>query len=289
MDRILRDAGGVLTLRNYDANGDLADVDGANAPSGASQVTDSAGTVVAGFTFARTGTGVYTCTLPANLEVLDRYAISWAWANGQSRASEFELVGGFLFTIPDVRAFDPALADETTYPDARIIQARGHVEDVFEHQRTTGMAFRPRGRRVDVDGTGTRGLFLPDTHLRLVRAVTMDGTAFTSGELADVAVYPHGEIVRATLGTFTAGIRNVQVLYEFGEGAVPGDVWQAALKLARYALAPGPMDGDGRATAQFNEFGGFRLTIAGRDGPTGLPDVDAVLDRYRAAPAMGFA
>jgi hypothetical protein len=32
----------------------------------------------------------------------------------------------------------------------------------------------------------------------------------------------------------------------------------------------------------------FRITIAGRDGETGIPDVDSVLERYsRLLPAVG--
>jgi len=288
MDRVLRDAGGKVTLTTYDSNGDPADVDGITNPAAGSQVTDSAGAVVAGFTFARTGPGVYDCTFPGNFDTLDLYDVFWVWSNGQSRRTQFELVGGFLFTLADVRAYDAAFT-ETAYPDAKLIDTREKVEDTFEGARTTGVAFRPRGRREFLDGTGTTCLFVSASLLRRVLSVKIDGVAFTGPELADLKVYEHGEIIRDELGTFARGLRNVEVLYEHGFGSVPGDVWEAGLVLNKYVMAKGPMDGDGRATAVFTEFGGYRLTIAGRDGWTGLPDVDAVLGRYSRAAALGFA
>jgi len=44
-----------------------------------------------------------------------------------------------------------------------------------------------------------------------------------------------------------------------------------------------PADGLGLEVNRLG-VGGYRLTIAGRDGSTGLPEVDAVIDQFGRAP-----
>jgi hypothetical protein len=59
------------------------------------------------------------------------------------------------------------------------------------------------------------------------------------------------------------------------------------MKYARYLLLNSVLDQNERATAVFTEASGYRLTIAGRDGPTGLPEVDAVLQQFgRKVPGL---
>jgi hypothetical protein len=276
MDRVLRDAAGQLDLLTYDSTGALADVDGTNAPTVV--VTDSAGVVVAGFTPSYTATGTYQATLPANLEVLDTYEVAWNFANGQTRSSEFELVGGFLFSIADVRALNSQLADTINFPAALIRRVRAEVEDVFEDPKITGRAFRPRGRRISLDGTGTDTVTLPDFDIVRLVSASVDGLALT---LSDVTIQPWGGL---TLGpsTWTSGRGNVSLLYEYGFRAAPSKVRREALVLAKSYLQESPLQ-EGRATAVFTDIGGYRLTIAGRDGWTGIPSVDACLMQYSLA------
>lgn len=274
MDMILRDAGGQMDLLTYDSAGALADVDGTNPPTIA--VVDSAGTTVAGFTPSRTGAGTYKALLPANLDTLDTYRAVWSWPNGQSRRSEFELVGGFLFTVAELQAYDTDLATLTA---AKITAARTIVEDLFEHPQVTNRAFRPRGRREYLDGTDTAELLVSGLNTYAVVSAKSNGSALTAGDLLDLKVFPHGAIQREFNGTWLGGVRNIEVLYEYGERQVPADITRAALRYAAYLLTKSAFDQE-RATAQFNDVGGFRLTIAGRDGPTGLPSVDSVLARY---------
>lgn len=276
MDRILRDAGGQQVLTNYDANGDAANVDGANAP--VAVVTDSGGTVVAGFTTAAPNpTGVYTLTFPVNFDVLDTYDVVWTWANGQSRRSGFELVGGFLFAIAELRAFDAVLASETAYPDARLIDVREAVEERME--KAAHVAFRARGARELLDGSSDGEIFLHNRRPIRVVSASIAGVALSADELADVAVYPGGRLMRRS-GSWTAKERQVEVLYEHGYPETPAPVHDAALRYGRHLAVKTAFDDADRATAAFTELGGYRLTIAGRDGPTGLPEVDAVIEQF---------
>jgi hypothetical protein len=283
VDRLLRDAGGEQTLTSYDTNGDLADVNGAEAPTVV--VTDSGGTAVAGFTAARTSTGVYKLTLPGNLEVLDNYSVVWSWTNGQSRRTSFELIGGFLFALAELRAFDAVLANETTYPDARLLDVREAVEERME--RNARVAFRPRGAREFLDGDGGRTLILQHRRPIRVVAASVAGTALTAGELEDLALYPTGKVIRRS-GTWGGNEREVEVLYEHGYEVTPAPVHEAALRFARHVAVKTVFDDADRATAAITELGGYRLTIAGRDGPTGLPEVDAVIKQFGVR-TPGFA
>jgi hypothetical protein len=274
MDEILRGAGGTQTLRTYDADGNPADVDGTNPPT--VQVTDSAGATVPGFSASRSSVGVYTLEVPASLQVLDVYQVAWSWPNGQSRRTAFELVGGFLFSVADARslAADP-LADATRYPAEDIVRAREAVSERFE--RWCGLAFRPRGRRAVLDGTGRSLLVLPDERCLRIVSVQVDGQALTSEQLGQLRLDPAG-LLRWVSGTWPVGVDNVVVLYEHGYDPTPEPVVRAAVRYARHLLAGSPYDD--RATAVFTDVGGFRLNLAGRDGPTGLPEVDAVLAEY---------
>ena len=88
---------------------------------------------------------------------------------------------------------------------------------------------------------------------------------------------------------WTAGVGNVAVLYEHGRRSPEAPVKRAGIRLAKSVLLPSPLTADERATAVFTDIGGYRLTLPGRDGPTGLPDVDAVLDQFgRLSGRIGF-
>ncbi|HXF72679.1 MAG TPA: hypothetical protein VNO79_08750 [Actinomycetota bacterium] len=277
MDRLLRDAGGKIELLSYDETGALADVNGTEVPQ--VTVTDSAGVAVPGFTPSRPSAGTYQATLPGDLDTLDLYDVLWTWSNGQSRRSRFELVGGFFFSIADVRDFDPVLTDAAKYPASKIRAVRGVIEERFEAY--CRVAFVPRGRRAVISGGGTSTLLLPDMEVHRLVQVKVDGTALTQAELAEVKVHPFG-MLEWDGGTFAEGIRNVEVLYEHGFRSVPAPIQRAALRYAKALLVSATYDD--RATAVFTDVGGFRLTLAGRDGPTGLPEVDATLAEFRRAP-----
>lgn len=277
MNEVLAGAGGTVQLTFYDANGDPVDPGAVTAT-----VKDSAGVEIAGSPFGTTGTSTRSFTLPVTLAVLDVYSVTWNVPDGSKRYSAFEMVGGFVFTLADLRAFDAELT-EAAYSDARVRAAREYVQEVFEDESVTGVAFRPRGRRAKRDGTDTTDLVLPDPLPRSVVSAKVDDVALTAAELADLVLYRHGKVRRKS-GRWSAGIGNVEVFYEHGHAERPAPINEAALRLARHVLVRSGMASD-RATVQFTEIGAFRLSVAGRDGWTGLPEVDAVLKQYAWARA----
>ncbi len=280
MDEIVRGAGGYAVLRNYDADGNPADVDGTNDPT--VTVTDSSGTAVPGLTAQRTAVGVYRLTVPATLQTLDVYDVLWSWANGQSRRSRFEVVGAVLFELAALRASDPVLADQTAYPAETLAEVRRAVSERFEEWAE--VAFRPRGARDRLEADGSSLLVLARSKVRRLISVSVDGSALPSAEVDSLLVFPAGLIRRPDQPWPRGSI--VEVHYEHGYAEPPAPVRRAAMRYARHLLVSGGYDD--RATAMVTDVGSFRLTIAGRDGPTGLPEVDAVLaDHSHRLPAVG--
>jgi hypothetical protein len=217
----------------------------------------------------------------ANLPLLDTYEITWTGVVddvAQEWVTEVELVGDYYFEVSELRAMDRAFLDETKYPTEYLQQVRAAVEDVIEGERAANVAFVPRGRRVSVNGKdGWRdrteyGIDMPDFNVSQVYSLTSNGTAFTNDQIAAL------DIEDATLWNnlpWPFGRRNVSVHYVHGYKRVPREIKRAALILAKDYLVLSPLPGRATATSIGDQM--FRLTVAGRDGVTGLPEVDAAI------------
>jgi hypothetical protein len=146
-----------------------------------------------------------------------------------------------LFSVAEARAFTygalgAPLASEASYSDEELEACQAAIKEAFE--RECGVAFEPTERTVELDGTGTRSVLLPDLRVTLVSAASIDGTPLTEAELADLAVYSHGKVVRRTLGSWPRGNLNISLTYQHGHPAVPGDIRRAALLEAVRRLVP---------------------------------------------------
>ena len=71
----------------------------------------------------------------------------------------------------------------------------------------------------------------------------------------------------------------VTVEYGYGLPYVPDEIRSAAVKLAATYLRP--LNRPEAATGESTDLGYISYTLAGRDGATGLPEVDAVITRYQ--------
>lgn len=285
MDRLLRNAKGTIRLELRDENGDLQDPDGNAALV---RVYDSAGAEMAGspFTATRASQGIYDAALPAAnaiMATLDTYDAVWSVTiatQATSFRTSFEVIGKFIFSLAELRAFDPDLASTTKFPFEKLSAAREVAEETIE--KLCGVAFRPRGRRATLDGSGSATLLLPDLYPTKLVSASIDAgsgaVVMSAADLADVVVYSWGALARKTRGIWTEGARNVTVFYEYGLADPPEPVRRAAMMLARAALIPGAAPD--RATGVSSEAGDFRLTTANREGPTGIPEVDAVIEQY---------
>ncbi|MFI9558870.1 hypothetical protein [Nonomuraea endophytica] len=269
-------------------------------------LTDPDGAVVHSGTAASAGagTGRYTFTVPGQ-PALTWLTATWSATVGGSAvvaADVVEVVGGFYFTLAEGRAFDASLADATKHTLAELVTTRQEVET--ECESICGRAFVPRFRRVSLAGTGTPELVLPDggdelragvalRGVRSVRAVKVAPragqpyVALSAGELAALAVMPDGTLRRTDGRIWAEGVQNVVLDYEFGADAPPVDLKRAAMRRFRWLLNQ-PYSGVGdRATSfQAVEGGVYQLDTADATS-TGIPDVDAVYDRYSRGGGSG--
>lgn len=239
------------------------------------------------------GTGTYSFVLPAQA-ALAALTVTWTGTVAGSatvQTTGAEIVGGTFFTLAQGRNSDAALADVEDYTLDDLAAARLEVE--YECEHICDRAFVPRYDRVVLDGSGGRELLLklsmPDrsaAEVRTIRSVSMadspDGTftAFTAGELADLAVTADGTLVRTGGDAFTEGRRNVVVELEYGLDRPPPDLVRQALVRFRTALNTHRSGVPDRASSfTMAEGGTFRLDMPG-PFKTGVPTVDAAYARY---------
>jgi hypothetical protein len=247
-------------------------------------VTNAAGTTVASGPATSTG-NTYTFTLPPQPN-LDELTVTWSGTFdgvAQSVTTYAEIVGTYLFRVDTARAFgDRVLADTTRYPDADIEAMRAEITDMFE--QICKVSFITRYGRDVLDGTNSASIDL--THRRPQRIISgsISGTALTAQQIADIALYPGGRAVWIS-GTWWPWRRNsIQLDYEHGWAMTPPDIGYAALVLCRYQLVSN--DISDRMIAFDNDLGTVRLSIPGRQFPTGIPIVDATLARYDECPLL---
>lgn len=251
-------------------------------------VTSGNATVIGG------GTGQVTAALAGQAQ-LGRLTVTWTGTVAGASLTETEVVdvvGGFFFTLAEARNSDVSLADTQKYTTDALAWARDATE--AECELICDRSFVPRYVRQTLDGTGTSSLVLQgpgeDRSFRdfrtlrsLAVAPQVDETfvAFSTAELADVAVEFDGTMHRASGDIFTGGWRNVQAAYEYGlDAPIPADLKEAALIRFRTWLNLRRSGIPDRVTSYTAVDGGsYRLALPGAYA-TGIPDVDAVYSRY---------
>ena len=273
--RILRGTSAVLSWQNVDSDGEPA------APSGSVtvEVVTSDGTEVLQALTATSGTGsdprtvALTAADTAGLDLLTA-----TWTDGDSEhTTTVEIVGGYYFTLAEARASDDFLADQTKVSDEDIKVLRWAVEDEIE--RITNVAFVPRFRYGHVQN-GTCNSILLNPYLRSIRSVSSywgsEYTAWSANDLTSL----HIDSAIGQITGYRSFAGDLLVAIEHGMDKPPPDVKAAALELLR-DKAVRPWDAiNARATSYSgDEQGTVDLAPVG-PWSTGLPRVDAVLDRY---------
>jgi hypothetical protein len=244
-------------------------------------VTDGAGVAVDSGDAEALGSGRYG--FDVDLTALDVYTATFTGAftddASRSTSTTFEVVGGIPLSVVDIRA-DEDLADVVKYPNDTITAELQAAWDVLE--KGLKVAIVPRGCRETVDGFGVRSQ--PISHLfpRQVLSAAVGGSVV---DVSGLTAKRHGVIVNPS--GWAAGDGNVDLHYTHGWDTPPDPVLRALrlLTIDRLVTRATPS----RATSLSTDVGAFRLTIAGRDGVTGIPDVDAIIDQFGYASAVGFA
>lgn len=289
--RILAGAAAILSFTNLDADGALITADDTVTVG----VTRADGTVLIAAGTATThtaGTGVYTKTLTGvQTAALDLLTATWLdTTTSSSRTTLHEIVGGYVFSIPDARAFE-TLGDTGTYPTANLIATRAEVEDELEQLRDA--AFVPRYARLILSGTGDHELVTGRSWLRTLRSVKVlattgssTSTAFTAAQLAACEITEDGRIRRGDGDVFTWGVSNIIVEVEHGFTDWGSDLKIAALTRLRERLNR-PNSGIPDRAMTYTSLDGDTYQLGVQDvNSTGNPYVDSVYSRY-PRPATG--
>jgi hypothetical protein len=282
--RIMQGAAATLTFLNVDSDGTATDAGGALTVG----VTRADGTVLvaAGTATTHGVTGTYTYALAAaNTLVLDLLAATWTDAStGATHVTYHEIVGGYLFTIAEIRAFD-ILSDTVKFTTANVITERSAVEDELEQIRNA--AFVPRYARLILDGSGDHDIVTGKSWLRRVRSVKVlastgssTSTTFTAAQLAACVVTEDGRIRRGDGDVFEWGVGNIVVELEHGFTDWGNDLKIAALNRLRERLGHTDTAIPDRAT-NYQSVDGYSYGLAAPNAnSTGNPYVDSVYARY---------
>jgi len=251
------------------------------------------GTVVTGGTATHPGVGTYAFLLPATeTQDLDSYSVDWTGTFGGAAATvrDFvEIVGGFMFSVDDARNMPPVL-NAVVYPNALVARKRTAVE--VQAERICNVAFVPRFKRRALGGNGSPYLKLPDLLIRAVRAVSVDGVAWSAGQVEAAGFGDSGVLTMNTIGApsgvWPIGQRNIIVEYEHGMDQADDDLAEAGVIHLRSRLTGGDTSVPYRAISfQSIEGGTYRLSTPSKQ-KTGIPIVDAAYEAARIDPG-GFA
>lgn len=242
-------------------------------------VTDGSGAVIDSGTPIIDETTLTYALDATLLPHLDTYEVHWLGqigGNDWSWTDTLEIVGGYLFEIADLRLLDTAFTDTTKYPSSLIAQTRIAVEQTMEGEKAGNVAFVPRGKRAKVDGTDKSYIILPDYEVREIYSLKINGVALTQDQLN--ALLLDDDRIYAVSGFFPKGKRNIEIHYEHGRDHAVYPISRAARLLAREYLVKSQVPGRATATSIGDQM--YRITIAGRDGVTGLPEVDAAIEQH---------
>lgn len=236
---------------------------------------DADGAEVTTAAAADSGQGVWTVALPA--QPMGVYTVVWDADSGTYvEETGLEVVGGYLFSVPQARASDDYLSDDTAFPASEIIEYREVVETEFE--RITGRSFTPRVGVFDFKGDGTRELvshLIPDA--QEILAVSVNGEA-----VADISGYSVSTLGKVTTPDETVVDDAIAVTVRYGFDSPPADVARAGMVRLRNLIASESSGIPDRATTWQPEQGGtFRLATPGQGRwRTGIPEVDSTLREY---------
>ena len=233
-------------------------------------------------------TGQYRYALPGGPSAgtsatwqLDLLAVDWSATVGGAAVvvrDWVEVVGGFLFGLSRLRDVHKTLASVTAYPWDRLAVERTKVEQ--ECERICGQAFVPRFVRETLTGNGSPFLRTSWPKVRRVRAVSVDGVAWSPSDVAALVPHPAGRLVRPGGALWPTGYANVVAEYEHGWESAPAEVESAGMLRMRSSLTEPTRAVPDNAVSYTVQDGSVYRLAGADDERTGVPTVDAVYQRY---------
>lgn len=245
-------------MHAYRCHGPVRVLVEADAPV-SGHVADESGTEVARFEAVPEGGAAFVEFEPPRL---GRYRVMADGAG--ARVATVDYREEPYFTADELRAYDDGSKLSEDVSDAFIEAVRDHVEAVFD--RAAGTPFVACGAFERTMGTGSARIRtarpMPIRAVRvLVDGREVDGAAARGMGFDMPAPVPRGS--------------RVELWYEHGYEDPPAALLHNALVYANSIV--GSPSVNPRATGAQAEFGYMRFAVAGKDGATGIPEVDAFL------------
>lgn len=235
-------------------------------------VTDVLGTVVTGVGTPTPDTNhVYHATVPAQAAPHLLTAV-WTSATHGTVTTTADVAGGAYFGLDELRALRNV--DTAIYSTADLDAARRHAEAVIESE--CGRSFVPRFA-IDRFHWGEPAILSHRDATDLV-AVLVDDV------VQDVSAYQLfvGSVRWVGPGNMMSpiGSSTIKIAYVHGLSAPPADLASAALSLARDWLLSRNSGAVDRRWKLQTDAGFEYISQPGANRPTGIPAVDAVINRY---------
>lgn len=225
-------------------------------------------------------------------DVLDELLLTWsATVAGDAVVLDsdvIEVVGAFYFGLAEARAIDQTLANTTKYPTALLVDARVATED--ECEKITGQAWVPRFRRETLSADNAGRLRLSKTMIRTIRAITVNGSAWSGSSLTGLGFSDTGMVYSDSASFLPArqlGRKNVTIEYEHGHDRPTPDILRGAkLRFKSIALS-GKSALPDRAERLVTVDAGTVFLASPAVDKVGIPEVDAAYAR-EPSPRPGF-
>ena len=187
-------------------------------------------------------------------------------------------------TLSQIRAME-GMEEAYHYTDTAINEGIGFATSVIDE--FTGTSWEYKAFDITVSGSNRRRISLEDPFdgrrilfPRTITTLTIDGV---SQDTSVLALYPEGYLVSSEydFGYDSPG-NNIRIAGTAGITSVaPDDIAWAARTITRQYVIDLLSRVDDRAVLMTNELGTIRLAQPGTKQPTGLPQVDVVLNRRR--------
>lgn len=196
----------------------------------------------------------------ASLPNLDTYKLLWS----DGIVEYADLCERPYFTVGDFRSFNNGTKLSSSITDDAIQATRLQVEDTFD--TAAGHAFSQRGNRETIVGDWRNVYSLEVAGATEIISCTLDGVDIQAS-IQDGMRIAFGRPIRP--GSI------ILIHYLHGDIVPVGALLHNALVYAN-ALVGAPAVNP-RATGMQSEFGYAKFAVAGKDGATGIPEVDAFL------------
>lgn len=148
-------------------------------------------------------------------------------------------------------------------------------EDLAERYRR--VAFTPRDATATLHGNTGSYLFLPKPHVSAVTSITIDDTALSVSELADVTIWGDEGTLERSAGWYGT---QIVVVYTHGYTTPPATILDACTEYVLCMVRSRASGVSRNTTSQATDVGTTRFTKIDWEGgtPTGWSDVDRLLN-----------